>query len=220
MMMAVPCLTLLPPRRSGIDEDDAGTTDDMGGLIGGKRARLTERAQQERDMQRAVAAHNKMNAVLNHCLFCFESNPAGVKKHLIVSLGGGCRLCAEQCPAVAGVHSFGRVVGCALPRMAMAAAAPLSWLLVTTLAFSPAEHVLLTLPPDGEKLPGHVVLAPLQHVLAMTDADEEVYAGASSTPPAAHPRQAPPATRRGPLTVLLFVSAFCPVCFCCSWPQR
>jgi diadenosine tetraphosphate (Ap4A) HIT family hydrolase len=38
------------------------------------------------------------------------------------------------------------------------------------------EYSYLALPPGGEAVPGHVILVPLPHIVAMTDADEEVYA--------------------------------------------
>jgi diadenosine tetraphosphate (Ap4A) HIT family hydrolase len=37
------------------------------------------------------------------------------------------------------------------------------------------EHSLLMVPPEGPILPGHMVIVPLPHIVAMTDADEEVY---------------------------------------------
>jgi hypothetical protein len=37
------------------------------------------------------------------------------------------------------------------------------------------EHCLLALPPDGSRIPGHVVLAPLSHVASVREADEDTY---------------------------------------------
>lgn len=43
------------------------------------------------------------------------------------------------------------------------------------LIVSLGDHSFLMVAPDGGRVPGHMLLVPLPHIVAMTDADEEVY---------------------------------------------
>jgi len=112
--------------RSGADEADMGADDDLAALADDKTSRLTAREAQRRDMQRAVAAHQRGQRATAACWACLEGGGLSRKKHCIVALG---------------------------------------------------EHSALLYPPDGPLLPGHMLIVPLPHVGAMTDADEEVRRG-------------------------------------------
>lgn len=113
--------------RSGADEADMGADDDLAALADDKTSRLTSREAQRRDMQRAVAAHQRSQRATAACWACLEGGGGlSRKKHCIVALG---------------------------------------------------EHSALLYPPDGPLLPGHMLIVPLPHVAAMTDADEEVREG-------------------------------------------
>lgn len=71
--------------RSGVDEDRDDEVEDIAKLVEDKDAGLTGQARQRKDMQRAVAAHERMQGTLKSCFYCFDS--PSIKKHMIISLG-------------------------------------------------------------------------------------------------------------------------------------
>ena len=70
---------------TGADEADAGGDDDLAALAASGDARLTARAQQEKDKKRAIASHRSLGRTLESCWYCFDG--ASIKKYLIASLG-------------------------------------------------------------------------------------------------------------------------------------